>query len=137
MRKLLTIGFAVLVCLAGFLWIVKARQNNRSTYTYSEFLDQVRADRVASVVIAASNSGAVASTYRLKDGKTARAMLPGDFRDALSAMQDHSVDIEIQGAFSNPLPALFQAAPVLVLLALWLYLLRNVPRLKNTLGKPV
>jgi hypothetical protein len=57
----------------------------------------------------------------------ARTVLPSDYREALAAMEESLVDIEIQSARFP----LLSAAPFLLLLAVWVCLMcwkRNGPR---------
>jgi ATP-dependent Zn protease len=113
---------AVVLCLAGLLWMAAGTGGGQSNLTYSQFLEQVRAGQVASVTIIASNSGVTPATCRLKDGNTVRTVLPSDYRDALAAMQDKLVNIEIQDSSSGRLRLLTNATPFFLLLALWVVL---------------
>ena len=65
---------------------------------------------------------------RWKDGSIIRSVLPPDDRDAIAAMQDQLVDIEIRDAASGWLPLIANAAPFLLLLATWMFLFH---RLRN------
>ena len=114
---------ALLICVAGILWMATTGQRSLTTYTYSQFLDQVHSGQVASVVIIGSNSGAVEASCRLKDGKAARTLLPLDSSEALRAMQEKLVNIEIRGSSSEPRQFLTNAAPFLLLLAVWVVLM--------------
>jgi hypothetical protein len=87
---------------SNLLSITITTQRSLATFTYSQFLDQVRSGQVASVVVIGSNSGAVEAICRLKDGKTVRTVLPSDYRDALVAIQDKLVNIEIRDVSSEP-----------------------------------
>jgi ATP-dependent Zn protease len=113
----------VLICVAGVLWMATNGQGSLTTYTYSRFLDQVHSGQVASVVVIDSNSGAVEAACRLKDGKTVRTVLPSDYRDALVAMQDKLVNIEIRDSTLGPFSLLIKAMPFLLLLGIWIYLM--------------
>lgn len=113
----------VLICVAGVLWMATNGQGSLTTYTYSRFLDQVHSGQVASVVVIDSNSGAVEAACRLKDGKTVRTVLPSDYRDALVAMQDKLVNIEIRDSALGPFSLLIKAMPFLLLLGIWIYLM--------------
>lgn len=114
---------AVSICAAGVLWMTTRDQRSFTTYSYSQFLDQVHSGQVASVVLVAGNSGAVEATCRLKDEKTARAVLPADYKDALRAMQDKFVNIEIRESSSEPLRFFMNATPFLLLLGIWVILM--------------
>jgi ATP-dependent Zn protease len=111
---------AVLVCLAGVLWITGSRRS-LTKLTYSQFLEQVRAGNVASVTVIGSNSGAAQATGRLKGGDTVRTVLPSDYRDAMAAMQDKRVNVEIEDSSSGPLRPFINAGPFLALLCVWIY----------------
>lgn len=91
-----------------------------ATLTYSQFIEQVRAGQIASVVVMAGNSGAVQAICRRKDGSAERTVLPADYRDALAAMQDESVVVEIRDSASAPV---VKAEPFLVLPGVWVILL--------------
>jgi ATP-dependent Zn protease len=125
----IAITCAVVICVAGVLWMAITGQRSLTTYTYSQFLEQVHSGQVASVIVIGSNSGAVEATCRLKDGKTVRTVLPSDYRDALVAMQNKLVSIEIRDSFSGPFPLLIKATPFLLVLGIWIYLMiRKVPK---------
>lgn len=113
----------VLICVAGVLWMATASQRSLTTLTYSQFLEQVRAGQVASVIVIGSNSGAIRATCRLKDGNTVRTVLPSDYRDAMVEMQDKVVNVEIRQSSSGPLQLFINATPFLLLLGVWIFLL--------------
>ena len=112
-----------LVCVAAVLWMAATGRRSLTTYTYSQFLDQVYRGQVASVVVIAGNSRAVEATCRLKDGQAARTVLPSDYKDALLAMREALVNIEIRDPSSEPLRLLMNAAPFLLLLGVWAVLM--------------
>ena len=113
----------VLTCLAGVLWIAADGRSSAATLTYSQFLEQVRAGQVASVIVIGGNSGAIQATCRLKDGNTVRTVLPSDYRDALVVMQDKMVNVEIRDSSAGPLRLLMNATPFFLLLGVWVILL--------------
>jgi hypothetical protein len=102
----------LLMCLAPLPWIAATGQRSLRAIAYSQFLDQIHSGTVASVVIHASNSGAVEATYRLKDGLALRTVLPSDYKDALHVMQDKFVNVEIRGSSAEPLQSLLNVMPV-------------------------
>jgi|SRR6266566_4786568 len=117
----------VVISLAGILWTTGSRRG-LTKLTYSEFLEQVRGGQIASVTIIASTSGATEATCHSKDGKAMRTVLPSDYRDALVAMQDKLVNIEIQDSSSGPQRAIVNAAPFLLLVGVWIFLfIRKFP----------
>src|SRR6266545_2798279 len=119
-----TIGItcAVLICMACVLWMAARGRNSLTTQTYSQFLDQVQSGQVASVIVSGRNSGAVEATCRLKDGKTVRTVLPADYRDALAAMQNNLVNIEIRDFSVDAFSLLMKATPFLLVLGIWICL---------------
>jgi hypothetical protein len=118
-KRKVAITCGLLVIAGGALWMTTKGQGFQTTYTYSQFLDQVHRGQVASVVVTGSKSGPVEASCRMKDGKGARTVLPPDYRDALIAMQDRLVDIEIRDPSREPLRLLMNATPFLLLLGVW------------------
>src|SRR5712692_152796 len=118
---------AVVICLAGVLRTIGSQRDLRKL-TYSQFLERVQAGQVASVIVIGSSSGATQVTCRLKDGNTVRTVLPSDYRDAMVAMQDKLVNVEIQDSSSGTLRPFINAAPFLLLLGAWIFLvIRKFP----------
>ena len=114
---------ALVICLAGVLWMATGSQRGQTKLTYSQFLEQVRAGQVAGVIVFAGNSGANQVDCRLKNGNTVRTVLPSDYRDAVMAMLDKQVNVEIQDSSSGPLRLLINATPFLLLLGVWIFLM--------------
>ena len=98
-------------------------QRSQTKLTYSQFLEQVRAGQVASVIVVGSNSGAIQATGRLKNGNTVRTVLPPAYRDAMVVMQDNSVNVEIRDSSSGPLRLLMNATPFFLLFGVWIFLM--------------
>jgi ATP-dependent Zn protease len=118
----------VAVCLAGVLWLAAGSRRGQTRLTYSQFLEQVRAGQVASVIVIGSNSGATQARCRLKDGNTVGTVLPADYRDAIVAMQDKLVDVEIQDSPPGPLRFFINATPFFLLLGVWIFfMMRKFP----------
>jgi ATP-dependent Zn protease len=100
--------------------------------TYSEFLERVQTGQIAGVTVMGGNSGAVEALCRLKDGNTVRTVLPRNYRDALIAMQEKLVDIEIRDASSGSLRLLLNATPFFLLVGVWVFLMiRKFPQLAS------
>ena len=111
------IFFAVLLFFCG---VVATRGPvHAPTVSYTQFLDEVRSGRISNVIITPNNSGSVRATSRWKQDRTVETVLPADYRDALEAMLEENVDVEIQ-----PRPAGWaNAAPFLTLAGSWVVLL--------------
>ena len=115
---LIAIGFA-----AALRWMAVNAETRLPGATYSQFLREVEQGKVDTVTIAPGNSGANPAMYRTKDGNTARTVLPSDYRDAIAAMQESSVNIEIKDTSTGPLRLLANAIPFLILLGFWLFMM--------------
>jgi ATP-dependent Zn protease len=113
---------SVLMCVAGVLWVATTSRRSLTTLTYSQFLKKVGTGQIASVVVMGSNSGAIEAICRLNDGNSARTVLPSDYRDAMLAMQDKLVNVEIRGSAGTLRPSI-SATPFLLLLDVWIFLM--------------
>src|SRR6185436_15772328 len=112
-----------MIGVAAILWVAAVSQRPSITLTYSQFLDRVRTGHIASVIVMGSNSGAIEAICRLKDGNTVRTVLPRNYRDALGAMQEELVDVEIREAAPGSLRLILNTTPFLVLIAVWVFLM--------------
>jgi cell division protease FtsH len=112
---------AALLCALILIWSVAGGRERQSTISYSQFLQQVQAGRVAEVKILADNSGADDARVRLKDGTTTNTVLPSHYSAALQAMQQAMVNVEIQDASNSPMRLALNATPFLILLAIRVY----------------
>ena len=110
------------IYVAGVLWLAATSQHFSTALTYSQFLEKVRTRQIGSAIVMGRNAGAIQAICRLKDGNAARTILPSDCRDAMAAMQEKLVDVEIRDASSGPLQLVMQAAPFLLLLGVWIFL---------------
>jgi len=134
MRRMETKGAimaVVLVLVVAVLWMAAAKPGPEPKLTYSEFIAAVQTGNVASVTVIGSSSGAARAECRLTNGSAARTVLPADYTDALRALQDKAVKIEIRDSSTEPVRLLINVTPFLVLLAAWFFMmrrLRNGPR---------
>ena len=122
--------WTTVICVAGALWMVASGRHSQTKVTYSQFLALVESGRISSVTVLGSESGVVPAVCRLTDGSSVRTVLPADYRDALRAMQDNHVNIEIQG-FPQTLRFLINASPFIALMGFCIFMmrkLRNGPR---------
>ena len=93
--------------------------------TYSEFLQRVQSGEVTKATVeVAARSGADQIDYTLKSGKRVKTVVPSDDREALAAMRDKLVNVEIRDESTSPLRLLVNATPFLLLLAVWVVLMR-------------
>jgi ATP-dependent Zn protease len=86
----------------------------------------VQAGQVRKATIVSAQTGANPVTYSLKDGSRVDSVLPQDYRDALGAMQQKMVDIEIRDPSSQWLRVLGNAMPFLILLGFWFFMMNRM-----------
>jgi len=118
--------FVVLIAVAALLWAVMQNQPTPAKATYSQFLEQVQSGQVGKATIVSGHTGANPVTYSLKDGSQARSVLPWDYRNALEAMQQKMVNIEIQDASSQWIRVVANASPFLLLLGFWVFMMNRM-----------
>jgi cell division protease FtsH len=118
--------FVVLIAVAALLWAVIQNQPTPAKATYSQFLEQVQSGQVGKATIVSGHTGANPVTYSLKDGSQARSVLPWDYRNALEAMQQKMVNIEIQDASSQWIRVVANASPFLLLLGVWVFMMNRM-----------
>ena len=115
---------AIGVAFAGvLLWMAFRDTSHPAGVAYSQFLHQVHNGQVDTVTIEPTNTGATPASYRLKGGATARTTLPSDYRDAIAAMEDEAVNINIQESPWGRYRGLGNAIPFLILLLTWAFLM--------------
>ncbi len=122
------ISIALLVALLGLLlvmWFIAKPHPSEPSITYSQFIQEVQAGRVGAVKILGGDLGAQAATVRLKDGTAEQTILPLDYSAALTAMQQAMVNVEIQDTSKSPARLAINAAPFLILLAVWVYFMTS------------
>ena len=68
------------------------------------------------------------ATYKLQDGSQSRTMLPWNYRDALEAMRQKMVDIEIRDSSSQWIRVLLNASPFLVLVGFWAWMMSRMQK---------
>jgi len=118
--------WCVLIAVAALMWAVVRNGPNPVKATYSQFLEQVQAGQVSKATIVAAHNGANPVTYSLKNGGRVDSVLPHDYRDALEAMQQKMVNIEIRDASSQWLRVLGNASPFLILLGFWFFMMNRL-----------
>lgn len=120
------IFWAVLIVVAALLWAVVQNGHNPAKTTYSQFLQQVESGDVSKATIETEHTGANPVTYSRKDGSQARSVLPWDYRNALEAMQQKMVNIEIRDASSQWIRVFANAIPFLLLLGFWFFMMNRM-----------
>jgi len=75
-RTWIALSCLAAVSIATILRLTIFGQPTLPTITYSQFLERLETDRVASVMITTGSSGAAPTTCRLKDGQTVLTPAP-------------------------------------------------------------
>jgi len=108
----------VLLAVAALVFAVVRSRPTPMKATYSQFLSQVQSGEVLKATIENAHPGASPVAYSLKDGTRRETVLPPDYRDALDAMQQKLVNVEIEDSPQWP-RFVADAAPFLILLGFW------------------
>lgn len=119
--------WTVLLTVAALLFAVIRSRPTPVKATYSQFLSQVQSGEVLRATINNAHPGANPVEYSLKDGTHLESVLPANYRDALNAMQQKLVNVEIE---DGPPWLRFAAnsAPVLILMGFWFFALGQMRR---------
>ena len=118
----------VLACVLVLGWqVVKSgRSRPEKTIIFTDFIREVEAGKVRKVTI----SGGVYVEGEYKDNSTVlRTLIPANYVDIYKILQDHSVDIEIrEDSGTGWVSVLINASPFILLLAFWVFMMRQVPK---------
>jgi ATP-dependent Zn protease len=127
--------FVVLLVVAIALALAVGDRTNRvAMATYTDFLQQVQAGAVDNARIVTPDAGATQVIYKLKNGSRMQTIAPRDYREALTAMQQMLVNVEIRDAGSQRFRVLLNSAPFLILLGVWFVMFY---KLKRGGGRPL
>ena len=122
----------VIIVSAYLLWhVVKASPTDQNTpeISYSHFLAQVAEGQVTKVTIA----GSVVRGYDSKGGSF-RVIAPQNQSAMLDALQQHGVDIWFRESPEQGWPTwLLNLAPLVLLAALWFFMIRQMQTKRNGL----
>jgi cell division protease FtsH len=116
----------VLICIVVILWaVVRTGQSPREeVLTFTQFLSEVEAGRVKKVVITGME---VKGEFRDDAGKALRTTIPANYPELYKTMRDHNVVIEIKETSSgNFVSILINAVPFILLLAFWIFMMRQM-----------
>jgi ATP-dependent Zn protease len=119
--------WTVLLVVAALLFAVVRSRPTPVKATYSQFLSQVQSGEVLKATIGNTHSGPNPVEYSLKDGTHLESVLPANYRDALNAMQQKLVNIEIEDGSQWPRFAA-NSSPFLILMGFWLFALWQMRR---------
>jgi len=120
------IFWVILVCVLVLLWNVvkaaKSRPNKEITFT--EFVSDVEAGKINKVSI--SNGMDVKGTYK-DNSADLHTLIPANYPEIYKTLQDKGVVIEIKEASgSGWVNVLINASPFILLLAFWIFMMRQM-----------
>ncbi|MBC7928473.1 MAG: ATP-dependent metallopeptidase FtsH/Yme1/Tma family protein [Bryobacteraceae bacterium] len=114
----------VLLCVAALIWIVvrSGRGPNEQVLTFTQFLNQVEQGKVRKVTIAGHD---VKGDY--SDGSRLVTKVPLNYPALYSQLREKNVDVDIREASSgNLVSILINAIPFVLLLAFWIFMMRQM-----------
>jgi len=117
--------WVVLICVAVLVWVVVKTGKTRveQPLSFSQFMDAVEAGKVKQVSIAGSE---VRGTY-LNEPAGLRTLVPVNYPDLYKALRDKGVNVEIKDSgSSNWVSILVNAIPFILLLAFWIFMMRQM-----------
>ena len=121
------IFWVVMICTAFLLWsVVKSGSPGREkTYSFSQFLEEVRNGNVAEVTIA--NSTAVTGKLRNLQGVTLKTVIPPNYPDIYKLLDEKKVAVEVKEAQTSTwVSLLVNASPFILLFAFWIFMVRQM-----------
>ncbi len=131
------IVFFIVLCFAAIaLATVIGQSWAQPKATYSAFLRHVQAGEVRSATVAVSErSGTDRIAYTLKNGSRMETIVPSDDREALAALRDRHVDIDIRDAWPW-YRILGKASPFLLLMGVWIFAMHQLRKTPRGPGQP-
>ena len=119
------IFWVVLVCVAILLWAVvqNSKSPKETQLTFSHFMQEVERQEVKQVTI---NGHELRGTYR-NDGRILKTLIPLNYPDLYKTLRDNKVDVEIkEPSNGNLVSLLINAIPFVLLLAFWIFMMRQM-----------
>ena len=117
--------WVVLICVAVLVWVVvkTGKTQVEQPLSFSQFMDAVEAGKVKQVSIAGNE---VHGTYQ-NEPAGLRTLVPVNYPDLYKALRDKGVNVEIKDAgSSNWVSILVNAIPFILLLAFWIFMMRQM-----------
>jgi cell division protease FtsH len=118
--------WVVLICVVVLLWaVVRTGQTRKEdTLTLTDFLNEVESGRIRSVEISGNE---VKGTFREDPSKTLKTMVPLNWPDVYKILRDNKVKVTIKEASTgNWISILINAIPFVLLLAFWIFMMRQM-----------
>ncbi|MBK5294065.1 MAG: ATP-dependent zinc metalloprotease FtsH [Acidobacteriia bacterium] len=118
--------WVVLICVAVLLWAVvqRGQSTKQEALTFTQFLTEVKEERIKSVEISGNE---VKGKFRDDASKEFRSLIPINYPDVYNHLRDHKVDVTIKEASNgNWVSILINAVPFILLLAFWIFMMRQM-----------
>ena len=119
------IFWVVLICVAVLLFAVvhNGQAPKEQALSFTQFLDQVQEGRVSEVTITGSEVHGL-----FQGGSTGLAtFIPANYPDVYNLLRDKKVNVKIKDTSSgNWISILVNASPFIVLLAFWIFMMRQM-----------
>ncbi|MBM3735686.1 MAG: ATP-dependent metallopeptidase FtsH/Yme1/Tma family protein [Acidobacteria bacterium] len=118
--------WVVLICVAVLLWAVVNSGKNRKEelLTLTQFLAEVEAGRVKDVEIEGNE---VTGHFQQDQTRTLRTRVPLNYPDIYKIMRERGVNVKIKdGTSLNLVSLLVQAIPFVLLIAFWIFMVRQM-----------
>jgi cell division protease FtsH len=114
-----------LVVIGALVWhLSTSLQKPTTPYTYTEFMNRVTADQVASVTISGDE---ITGTLKEDDGKGFRTVGPLQHEDLLAELRSKNVAVTFKPISDSPWAAFFISyAPILLMIAFWIFIMRQM-----------
>ncbi|MCC6390780.1 MAG: ATP-dependent zinc metalloprotease FtsH [Bryobacterales bacterium] len=120
------IFWVVLICVAVLLWTVVRHGKGRpeTPLTFSQFLYQVDSGKVKSVTISGTE---VHGAFNSPEDSGFHTTIPVNYPDLYKQLQEKNVGMDIKEAgTSNWVSILINAIPFVLLLAFWIFMMRQM-----------
>ncbi|MBM3814797.1 MAG: ATP-dependent metallopeptidase FtsH/Yme1/Tma family protein [Acidimicrobiia bacterium] len=118
--------WVVLICLAVLLWAVvqSGKSPKQENLTFTNFLNEIKDERIKTVEIAGNE---VKGTFRDDPNKGFRTVIPLNYPDIYNQLRDSKVNVTIKETSSgNWASILINAIPFILLLAFWIFMMRQM-----------
>ena len=117
--------WVVLICVAVLLWTVVRTGQTRAEQelTFTQFINEVEAGKVKDITVTGSK---VQGTMK-DDDSPLQTVIPSNYPDIYKLLQDKGVNVNIKdSSSSNWVSLLINAIPFVLLLAFWIFMMRQM-----------
>lgn len=120
----------VIIILVFLLWsLFQTTKDTSEAITYTTFLERVDAGMVQNVVIHGTEVLGTTKPEAPGGRYQFHVTIPANYPYTYDTMRAHGVNIEIEASQDSPLmAALISWAPIIFLIALWMYFMRQLRR---------